>query len=69
VSFAKWELKESGAAEADAHLVVLTYRPIDKQNNKPTEKDELIIAKHRNGPVGAVECSYTSSNLTFGARR
>jgi replicative DNA helicase len=64
-----FELKESGAAEADAHLVALLYRPIDKQTRKPTNHDEIIIAAQRNGPTGSVEVSYDSSNLTFGARR
>ena len=64
-----FELKESGAAEADAHLVILTYRPIDKETQQPTGKDELMIGAQRNGPTGSIEASYNPANLTFGSRR
>ena len=64
-----FELKESGAVEADAHLVILTYRPIDKETQQPTGKDELIIGAQRNGPTGSIETSYNPANRTFGCRR
>jgi len=64
-----FELKESGATEADAHLVLLVYRPIDKQTHQPTGHDEIIIGAQRNGPTGSIETSYNAGNLTFGVRR
>lgn len=50
------DLRESGSLEQDADLVLFLYR--DDYYNPETEKKsiaELIIAKHRNGPLGNVE--------------
>ena len=50
------DLRESGSLEQDADIVLFLYR--DDYYNPETEKKnitELIIAKHRNGPLGSVE--------------
>jgi replicative DNA helicase len=44
----KFNLKESGSLENDAHVVILIYRPVDERKMK-TNEDELIIEKQRNG--------------------
>jgi len=60
----RFSLKESGSLENDAHLIVLTYRPTDSYD-KPTGKDELIIAKQRHGPVGIETVFFKPESLKF----
>jgi replicative DNA helicase len=46
-------LRESGAIEADADVVLLMHRPAETRGAV-----EVIIAKQRNGPVGEVTLSF-----------
>jgi replicative DNA helicase len=69
------DLRESGAIEQDADLVLLLHRPEyyehDEQRKKEIEGEaELIIAKHRNGPTGTVNLTFLSRYMRFenGAR-
>ncbi len=60
------DLRESGSLEQDADIVMFIYRP--DQYEKDTVKQnvaEIIIAKHRNGPVGSVELVFRSSLAKF----
>lgn len=60
------DLRESGSIENDADIVTFIYRP--DQYEKATAKQnvaEIIIAKHRNGPVGSIELIYRSAITKF----
>jgi replicative DNA helicase len=60
------DLRESGQVEQDADLVVFIYRDeyYDKESERPGEAD-LIIAKHRNGPVGDVVLTFQKEYPKF----
>ena len=63
------DLRESGSIEQDADLVLMLYRenyynPMIEKNEKITPA-ELIIAKHRNGPLGIVELSFQDDPTKF----
>lgn len=59
-------LRESGALEQDADLVMFIYR--EEYYNPETEKPgiaEIILAKHRNGPTGVVELGFIKEFTKF----
>jgi len=63
----KFSLKESGSQENDAHVILLTYRPVD-EFGLCTGKDEIIVAKQRSGPVGNERVYFDANTLTFHER-
>lgn len=60
------DLRESGSIEQDADLVIFLYR--DDYYHPDSEKAniaELIIAKHRNGPIGKIELLFLKNYNKF----
>lgn len=61
------DLRESGAIEQDADMVMFLYR--DEYYNPDTEEKgvaEVIIAKQRSGPTGSVKLAWLSQYTKFG---
>jgi len=65
------DLRESGAIEQDADMVVFIHRPEkygilqDEAGNSLKEIAELILAKHRNGPLGDVTLKFLEESVKF----
>ena len=60
------DLRESGSIEQDADLVLMLYR--DEYYNHDTEDKgitEIIVTKHRNGPVGTVKLLFETQYTRF----
>ncbi len=60
------DLRESGAIEQDADVVMFIYRE-DKYNENTLEKNiaEIIVAKHRNGAQGGVKLFFDEQRVSF----
>ncbi len=65
------DLRDSGAIEQDADLVLFIHRPemyegpVDKDGNSLEGKAELILAKHRNGPTGVLNLYFHKQFTRF----
>ncbi len=61
------DLRESGSIEQDADIVSFIYRPGYYEPDNPEFENitELIIAKHRNGPVGKIGLYFHPERLRF----
>ncbi len=62
------DLRESGALEQDADLVLFIYRERMYNDNLADDKRniaEILIGKHRNGPVGKVELLFVDEQTKF----
>lgn len=61
------DLRESGSIEQDADIVTFIYRPGYYEPDNPEVQNitDLIIAKHRNGPVGKIQLYFHPERLRF----
>ncbi len=62
------DLRESGAIEQDADLIMFLYRESEYNRDLPEEeatKAEIIVGKHRNGPTGMVEVTFLKQFASF----
>ena len=60
------DLRESGSIEQDADVVIMLYR--EDYYDPDTEKKniaDILIKKHRNGPIGSVELFWHPERIQF----
>lgn len=60
------DLRDSGSIEQDADVVMFIYR--EDRVKRDTEKKniaEIIVAKHRNGPIGHIELYFDEDEVSF----
>jgi replicative DNA helicase len=63
------DLRESGSLEQDADVVMMIYRE-DKYRKQEEDQNtgnvaEIIVAKHRNGPIGSVKLYFNPNTVSF----
>jgi replicative DNA helicase len=60
------DLRESGAIEQDADVVMLLHRPVDDSEGVTEDNQrEIIVAKQRNGPIGSVPLTFIPDLTRF----
>jgi replicative DNA helicase len=59
------DLRESGAIEQDADIVLLLHRPDYYDANDQPGIAELIVAKNRNGRTGSVKLTFVKNIMQF----
>jgi len=60
------DLRDSGSIEQDADVVMFIHREdkIDKESDRPNIA-EILVEKHRNGPVGSAELYFDGKHVRF----
>jgi replicative DNA helicase len=59
------DLRQSGSLEQDADVVLFIYREKLRGEETPQNIAEIIIAKHRNGPIGAIKLFFDSQRASY----
>lgn len=63
------DLRESGAIEQDADVILFIYRPNDPKDNSIDEDKrnevKLVVAKHRNGATGIIDLKWVPKWVSF----
>lgn len=60
------DLRDSGSIEQDADVVLFIYRKIHHEaDSEDRNITDIIIAKHRNGPVGKIQLYFDENQVTF----
>ncbi len=60
------DLRESGSIEQDADVVMMLYREDREKPDTPNKNIvEVIVAKHRNGPLGKASLYFEEQSTTF----
>ena len=59
------DLRDSGAIEQDADIVIFIHREIINDENADPTEAELIIAKHRNGETGLLKVNFEPTTTKF----
>jgi replicative DNA helicase len=59
------DLRESGAIEQDADIVMFLHRPEMYDPADHPGEAEVVVAKHRNGPTGIVRLNFKKQHMQF----
>ncbi len=59
------DLRESGAIEQDADIVMFLHRPDAYDPEDSPGKAEVVVAKHRSGPTGIVDLTWQKESMRF----
>jgi replicative DNA helicase len=62
------DLRESGAIEQDADMIIFVHRPgyYGQKNSEAKTNPQLIVAKNRRGPIGTVDVAFCPDYVKFG---
>lgn len=61
------DLRESGAIEQDADMVLFLDKPYLNDKNMPEDDVKIVVAKHRNGELANLQLRWTGSIMKFDA--
>ena len=57
------DLRDSGSIEQDADVVMFIHK--EKKEGETSDKVEILIEKHRNGPIGKVDLAFDKKKIRF----